>query len=118
MPRCTAIKTSGERCQRIVASSSPYCYSHDPSRQAERTKNAATAGRGSREIRDVKQRLRRLYAALDAGVMDPRRGATLVQVANALLRAVQVEAELNNAAEMEKRLERIAALERQLRRTG
>lgn len=115
MPRCIAKTAENQPCQRIVGASSPYCFAHDPSRQQERIKNAATAGRGSREIREIKKNLRTLYVALERGELDPRTGATMVQVANALLRALTTEAELAESRELERRLARIEKLERESR---
>jgi hypothetical protein len=62
MARCAASKPNGEPCERIVGASQTYCFPHDPNRAAERARNASKAARAkpTRELSDVKKRLRQL----------------------------------------------------------
>jgi hypothetical protein len=59
MARCTAVKPDGTPCERIVGASHIYCYSHDPTREGERRRNASKAGKGGRsmEIKALKKQL-------------------------------------------------------------
>jgi hypothetical protein len=52
MPACPGIKRDGTRCAVVVSGPNDYCYQHDPSRAAERRRNASRAARSrpSREI--------------------------------------------------------------------
>jgi hypothetical protein len=62
MARCAASKPNGEPCERIVGASQTYCFAHDPNRAAERARSASKAARTkpTRELSDVKKRLRQL----------------------------------------------------------
>lgn len=59
MPRCSGNKPDGTPCERIVAASQTYCFSHDPARKEERRRNAARAGRSkpNKELVEIKVRL-------------------------------------------------------------
>jgi hypothetical protein len=45
MARCVHRHADNSQCKRIVETGKPYCYSHDPSRQEERKRNARKGGR-------------------------------------------------------------------------
>jgi hypothetical protein len=72
MPRCAASKPNGEPCERIVDASQTWCYAHDPARQAERRRNASRAARSkpTRELTNVKKRLRELADDVMGGRAD------------------------------------------------
>jgi hypothetical protein len=63
MPRCAGSKHDGSPGERIVGASQRYCFAHDPSKAAQRSRNAAKAApehRPNRELRAVKEQLRTL----------------------------------------------------------
>jgi hypothetical protein len=111
MPRCRGFKPDGTACERIVPSSRDYCYSHDESRRAERSRNAAKAGRTrpSREIAEVKDLLGHITSMLLAGEIDGGIASVLNQVQNTKLRAVELQ---RKVAEQDDLLERLDELER------
>ncbi len=120
MQQCTAKTGNGARCERIVSASETLCYSHSPETAAARSENASVAARAKTnavpELREIKRHLKRLFADLDRGEVDPKRAATLVTVVNAQMRAVSLEAELTHNAELGRKLERIEDMERQVKR--
>ena len=110
MARCAASKPDGSPCQRIVDASQTYCFAHDPKRAAERARNASKAARSkpSRELSDVKKRLRQLAEDVMTGSADRGDAAVAGQLLGTYLRALSVEIKLKEVLELE---ERIAALE-------
>jgi hypothetical protein len=110
MHRCSGIKPDGGRCERIVSSEQEYCYSHDPSRQAERRRNAARGGKAkaNQDLADVKQRLRALAEGVLAGDVDKGVGAVVATIWGVYLRAVSTELAVRERLEL---LERLEALE-------
>jgi hypothetical protein len=94
--RCAAITRAGERCK-LDATSGSYCWSHAPENAQERKRRAARGGKAARsrsasgeELRQVKQGVRTVVAAVLRGRLDKGRGAVALQGYNTLLRAVEV----------------------------
>lgn len=120
MPLCTAKKDDGSPCERIVGASQTLCFSHDPEQAATRSKNASVAGRAKAtdapELREIKRVLRKLFADLERGAIDPKLGSTLVSVANSQMRAVSLEAELTHHAELGRKLAKIEEMDKAARR--
>jgi hypothetical protein len=94
--RCAAITRAGELCK-LDATSGSYCWSHAPENAQQRKRRAARGGRASRsrsasgeELRQVKQGVRTVIAAVVRGRLDKGRGAVALQGYNTLLRAVEV----------------------------
>ena len=110
MPRCAAQKRDGAQCTTIVKPSQTYCYQHDPTRAAERKRNASRAGKSkpSRELAQIKARLSELADDVLEGRVDRGVGAVASQILNVYLRAISVETKVKEVEELE---ERIRALE-------
>lgn len=118
MPRCAGIKRDGGRCEAVVnGEQSPYCYHHDPARQAERQRNAARGGKAkaSGEIGRVKARLQALADAVEEGQMDRSDAAVCGQIWNVYLSAVRTELKVREVTELE---ERLSELELMLEQRG
>ena len=109
MPRCIGSKPDGSPCERIVGASQTYCYAHDPSRKAERRRNAARAGRSkpSKELSEVKQRLRELAEDVISGRIDRADAAVAGQLYGTFIRAVGVELKVKEVLELEERIEQL-----------
>ena len=92
MTRCAGIKTYGERCRGVVKAGRDWCPAHDPARRAARRLIASNAAKskGGDELRDLKERVRELYRAIQAGEVDPKSGAVLTQIANTEARIVDL----------------------------
>ena len=117
MARCAAITASGIRCQLDAMPGAQWCYGHDPSRAAERSRNASRAGRtggrgrpGAPEISDIKRDIRATIDGVLGGRIERGTGAVVFQGFNALLKAVETERRVRETDEL---LERIEALEEQ-----
>jgi hypothetical protein len=113
--RCAAITRVGERCK-LDATSGSYCWSHAPENSQERKRRAARGGKASRsrpasggELRQVKQGIRTVIAAVLRGRLDKGRGAVALQGYNTLLRAVEQERRNRETQDLEVR---IGALEK------
>jgi hypothetical protein len=109
--RCAAITRAGERCK-LDATSGSYCWSHAPENSQERKRRAARGGKASRsrsasgdELRQLKQGVRTVIAAVLRGRLDKGRGAVALQGYNSLLRAVEQERKNKETAELEARIE-------------
>ena len=114
MARCSGFKPDGSRCTVLVSTEGSRCYWHDPDKAEARRRNAAKGGkgRGSREIRVLKDELRTLIADVRDGQVEQGRAAVLGQLYNCLLRAAEVERRWRETDDLEDRLSEIeAALE-------
>jgi hypothetical protein len=121
MAGCSAIKGNGERCRGIAATGSDYCPAHDPARAEERKRAASKAARARHdpEIRELKELLKDLYAAVLEGRVERGAAAVANQVANTRLRALEVERRIREQDELEGHLGELEAmLEDAERRTG
>jgi hypothetical protein len=109
MPRCAGSKPNGEPCERIVGASQTHCYSHDPRRQSERRRNASRAAKSkpTRELTDVKKRLRELADDVMAGRADRGDAAVAGQLLGTYIRALTVEIKLKEVLDLEERIERL-----------
>ena len=116
MPRCAGKKGDGTPCERIVGSSQEYCYAHDPDYAEERKRAASKAakspakGRSTSEIREIKGRLKGLYAAVLEGRAERAAAAVANQIANTQLRAIELERRVRDQEELEGRLDEVEDL--------
>jgi hypothetical protein len=116
MPRCAGKKGDGTPCERIVGSSHEYCYAHDPSYAEDRKKAASKAAksparsRSTSEIREIKGRLKDLYAAVLEGRAERAAAAVANQIANTQLRAIELERRVREQEELEGRLDELEGL--------
>jgi hypothetical protein len=110
MPRCIGHTPDGSRCGRIVGAEQSYCYSHDPRRAEERSRNAAAGGRGkaSKEIRDLKGEIKRVIADVRGGDLDRNDAAAMISGYRALHAYLELE---RRVAEQDELLARLLALE-------
>jgi hypothetical protein len=108
MHKCSGIKPSGGRCERIVSSEQSYCYSHDPARASERKRNAARGGRvkSKQDLAEVKADLRTLAEDVLEGRVEKGIGAVVATIWGVYLRAaVQTELKVKEVEELLPRLE-------------
>src|SRR5215210_5066612 len=120
MARCAGCKPNGTPCERIVPASQRYCYSHDPTRENERRRNASRAGKsaGGREIRDLKRRISEVVDAVLDGSQDRGRAAVAIQGLGALRGVLDLERKVKEADEMEARIEELARAAEEDRKGG
>ena len=116
MPRCAGKKGDGTPCERIVGSSQEYCYAHNPSYAENRKKAASKAARSpaksrsTTEIREIKGRLKDLYAAVLEGRAERAAAAVANQIANTQLRAIELERRVHEQDELEGRWGELEAM--------
>jgi hypothetical protein len=112
MRQCAAIKPNGGRCERIVSSEQTYCYSHDPSREGERKRNAARGGKAKAtgEIGQIKAELRSVIEAVREEALDKSIGAVVFQGYGVLLKAVSVGLDIQERTELIGRMEELERL--------
>src|SRR5919112_2557354 len=116
MPRCAGQKGDGTPCERIVSASHEYCYAHDPVYAEDRKSAASKAARSparsrsNTEIREIKGRLKDLYAAVLEGRVERAAAAVANQIANSLLRAIELERRVREQEELEERLDEVEGL--------
>jgi hypothetical protein len=111
MTQCAGIKRDGGRCTVILTGSQEYCYQHDPTRAEDRRRAASRAGRSkpSRELNDVKDRIREMIADVRDDKMDRADAAVCGQLYNTLIRCISVELKLKEQEELIERLEQVEA---------
>ena len=123
MPRCAGKKGDGTPCERIVSASHEYCYAHDPVYAEDRKSAASKAAksparsRSSTEIREIKGRLKDLYAAVLEGRAERAAAAVANQVCNTQLRAIELERRVREQDELEERLDELESLLEEAERT-
>ena len=116
MPRCAGKKGDGTPCERIVSASHEYCYAHDPVYAEDRKSAASKAAksparsRSNTEIREIKGRLKDLYAAVLEGRTERAAAAVANQIANTQLRAIELERRVREQEELEERLDELGDL--------
>jgi hypothetical protein len=121
MGRCAGKKGDGTPCERIVGSSQEYCYAHDPSYAEDRKRAAIKAAksparsRSTSEIREIKGRLKDLYAAVLEGRAERAAAAVANQVCNTQLRAIELR--VREQDELEERLDELESLLEEAERT-
>ena len=114
--RCSFIKKGGERCRGTATGGATLCYSHDPARAEERSRNARKAGQvggngrpsGVSEIVDIKGVVRRVVGGVLNGSIERGVAAVAFQGFNTWLKAAELERRIREQDEIE---ERLAALE-------
>ena len=124
MPRCAGKKGDGTPCERIVSASHEYCYAHDPVYAEDRKSAASKAAksparsRSNTEIREIKGRLKDLYAAVLEGRAERAAAAVANQIANTQLRAIELERRVREQEELEERLDELEDLLEEAERTA
>ena len=118
---CGATKADGERCQ-LPAQPNGYCWSHDPANAEQRARNASAGGKAvmsmvsekssaqREEIAEIKGQLRALASELKDGSVPPQTGGVIVQVFNALLRAIEQDRRVRELDEIEARVSDLEGL--------
>jgi hypothetical protein len=113
MPRCAGIKRDGGRCAVVVRAEQTHCYAHDPSRAAERQKNAARGGRAkaSTEIRSLKAEIKALIEQVRDGSVDRNDASSMLQGYRALLEFIKLERGVYVEEDLAQRIEELRARE-------
>lgn len=115
MARCASIKADGGRCGAQAIRDSQWCFSHHPDYEEQRRGRASRGGkRGGRgrpmvEVAEIQGQLADLFASVLHGVIDPRTGAVLAQIANARARIIETGLKAKEQAELEQRLAEVEA---------
>lgn len=109
MARCSGTTRDGGQCTAIVKGSQTYCYQHDPARSEERRRNASRAGRSkpSKELSEVKGRLRELAEDVLAKRVNRADAAVAGQLFGTFIRAATAEIKIKEVLELEARLEEL-----------
>jgi len=107
MARCSAIKPTGERCQRSADGQHGLCWAHDPTNAEARRRTSSKGGRGkaSREVRALKAYLEELAEEVRSGELDPKVGAVVNQIVNTQLRALEMERQIRETDELASEIE-------------
>jgi hypothetical protein len=116
MARCAGFKGDGTPCERIVAASATYCYSHDKARAEERSRNASKAAKSkgpSTDIVEVKAQLRTIADDVLEGRLDKGRGSVAAQILGVFVRVVEVERKVKEQDELVERLEQLEQAQHQ-----
>ena len=122
MARCAFIKAGGERCKAIATAGATLCYSHDPARAEERSRNARKAGRaggngrssGLSETAEAKRWIKSLVAELLEGKVERDVATAAFMGLNTLGRFIELERKLEEAAVREE----FEELKRELHQLG
>ncbi len=110
--RCSFIKAGGERCRGTATGGATLCYSHDPARAEERSRNARKAGRtggngrpsGLSETGEAKRWIRALVSRLLQGTVERDTATAAFMGLNVLARYIELERKIREQDELEERL--------------
>ena len=125
MPRCAGKKGDGTPCERIVGSSQEYCYAHDPSYAEDRKRAASKAAKspaqeplqlGDQGDHRDGSRTSTLPCWRACGAAPA--AAVANQIANAQLRAIELERRVREQDELEERLDELEDLWRRQKGVG
>lgn len=110
MAGCNYIKGNGERCQLAATGENGLCWGHDPANAEQRRRMASKAGksRTGGEVKDLKQEVRDLIAAVKAGEQDRSDAAVMLQGYRVLKDYLELE---RKGRDLDELLERLEALE-------
>ena len=117
MPRCGGFKPDSSPCERIVPESQSYCYSHDPSRSAQRSRAASIAAKSKVPVvlSDLHRLLEDLTQRVIDGKLETSRGAVANQLISTRIRLLDLERKIKQTEELE---ERLSAIEEALESPG
>jgi hypothetical protein len=119
MGRCRAVKRSGEPCKGTAIGPDGYCWAHSPEYAEQRRKITSKAGkRGGRgraathtkEIAEVKERIKTVVNGVLLGKVQTSRGNTIAALYHVLLRCIEVELSVREQEELVGRLEELERL--------
>ena len=113
MSKCQAIKANGQRCERIVSGSESYCYSHDPQRKAERSRNASKAARtkNGTELTEIKDEIRRIVKDVESDKLKTSKASIMIQGLGSLRYFIELERRIKEEQELQEIQERLDAIE-------
>jgi hypothetical protein len=115
--RCSFIKAGGERCKGIATAGATLCYAHDPSRAAERSRNASKAGKAGgngrasarTDVAEARSYTKGLISGLLKGDLARDTATGAFMGLNTLARLIELERKI---IEQDELLERLEVLER------
>ena len=109
---CTATKRDGSPCTLPSYGSSSLCWAHSPETAERRRRGQSRGGRSkpSRELADIKERIRGLIDNVRNGELSRADAAVCGQLYNSLLRAVSIELQAREQEELERRLEELETI--------
>jgi predicted RNA-binding Zn ribbon-like protein len=112
MPRCAGVTAANEPCSRLVSEGVPFCHAHDPDKAEARKKAASKAARSvsrnaKTELKDAKNTLREITRRVDAGELDTRKAAVMIQAQNAIIRALSTEVQIIDQQEVLTKLDKL-----------
>ena len=109
--RCSERRRDGQPCKALVLSDSPYCFAHDPERDAERVEARRKGGRNSAGIIRMRglvpprlvpvyETLERALAQVHDGTLEARRASAMAGLARAMVAVL-------TAGELEERVRQL-----------
>ncbi len=112
--RCVGMTRAGVQCSGIAVRSQ-WCYSHDPGRAEERSRNSRKGGkRGGRgrpslsgELEELRLSLADLTADVLSGDVLTGRASVACQIINTRLRLLEVERKMIEQTDFEERLTKL-----------
>jgi hypothetical protein len=109
MAGCRANKANGDPCKGTATGSHGYCWAHAPENAEKRRRAASKGGKSKpgREIRDYKQEVKSLIAAVENGGQDRADAAVILQGFRLLKDFVELERKVKELDELEARLEQL-----------
>ena len=114
--KCLGIRVDGKPCRSTIVGDYGYCFSHDPTREEDRTVARTREGRASSKLRrarklappmliDVYEELQSALTDVRSGVLSPAQGQSMSSLARALVTTLQVGELEERLRNLERRIE-------------
>ena len=115
-PKCLGVRVDGNACRSTIVGDTGYCFSHDPTREADRARARTRGGRASSKLSrarklapplliDVYEDLESALTDVRSGVLSPAQGQSMASLARALVTTLQVGELEERLRHLERRIE-------------
>jgi hypothetical protein len=107
MRRCAGNKRDGSPCTATVEPPQAYCWWHDPENAEQRRRAASRGGRSrpSREVRAIKEEIKRTIAGVKDGSLDRNTARAMFTGYSVLLDYIKLERDVYLEEDLAARLE-------------
>ena len=101
------LKPKRPGCSCSADGSAAGCYHHDPSRQADRSRNATKGGKGkaARRVAILWDEVRDVIGGVEAGTLEPPQGNTMLRGYSTLIALDRLDVERSELEIQQRRLE-------------
>lgn len=110
--KCSETTRYGRPCPMWATVGKSVCWHHDPENADQRKHNATVSGRAAhspvtREIQELKDEIKDLIREVKEGTVAPNIASVITQLANTLIRGIDIDRRVKVEEDLEERLARL-----------